>query len=263
MLKDGAMDLSGLERDGYQVVRSIVSAQEIAAILEETDHLRSMALANAANDPRLRVLWSRSRSGEATLRGLQNAHHISSMIETLRLHRGIGRILCRALGPDIKTVLTSIFWKPPGEAETGIAYHQDAAFRQPASAYRNLAQSYLQLSVALDPQDDENGSLRFVSGSHREARIFPRPQQSVLTGKAAEPELKAMGLAPERVHVVRLEPGDVVIWNAFTVHGSQPNRSKERDRRSFAIASMRSADCDAGIEAYVGGTPVAATKAPS
>lgn len=250
------MNVAGLERDGYQIVRSVVPPAEIAEALTEADRLKSMVVANAVDDPRVRVLWSRSGSGVDTLRGLQNAHRISPRIDALRLHRGIGEILRGLLGPDIRTILTSIFWKPPGELDTGIAYHQDADFRRPASTYRNLASSYLQLALALDPQDDENGGLRFVAGSHREARIFRRPEQSVLTGAAAEPELTAMGLAPERVHAVSLEPGDVVLWNAFTVHGSQPNRSKDRDRRSFTIASMRSSDCDAGTDAYIAGEPV-------
>lgn len=255
------MDHADLERDGYQIVRSVVSAAEVAEALHEAERLKCLALADTLNDPRLRVLRSESSSGEGLLRGLQNAHHISPVIDALRLHKGIGRIICGVLGPDVTTALTTIFWKSPGEAETGIAYHQDAAFRQPAAAYRNLARSYLQLAVALDPQDDENGGLRFVPGSHREGRIFPRPQRSVLTGKAAEPELSEMGVAPEHVRAVSLAPGDVVMWRAYTVHGSQPNRSRDRERRSFTIGSMRSGDCDSGTPAYVGGEPVAAPPA--
>lgn len=258
MLGHSATERADLERDGYEVIRSVVSGAEIADALREADRLKSLVLANKVSDPRLRVLRSEPGAGGGVLRGLQNAHHVSPVMDALRLHRGIGRILCGVLGPDITTALTTIFWKSPGEAETGIAYHQDAAFRRPPSAYRNLARSYLQVAVALDPQDDGNGGLRFVPGSHRQGRIFPRPQRSVLTGWAAEPELSEMGIAPERVHAVSLEPGDVVMWTAYTVHGSQPNRSKDRERRSFTIGSMRSPDCDSGTPAYVGGKPVAA-----
>jgi ectoine hydroxylase-related dioxygenase (phytanoyl-CoA dioxygenase family) len=83
----------------------------------------------------------------------------------------------------------------------------------------------------------------------------------VLTGLADDLELRAMGLTPQAARAVRLEPGDVVVWKAHTLHGSGPNRSEERDRRSFTIGSMRAADCDAGIDAYVDGTPVAALPA--
>jgi ectoine hydroxylase-related dioxygenase (phytanoyl-CoA dioxygenase family) len=250
-----------LERDGYQIIRSVVSPVEIAAALREAERLRSTLVAGTGDDPRLRVLWSSSSRDGRGLRALQNAHLVSPVVDALRLHPGIADILRAVLGPDIKTVVTSIFWKAPGEIETGVAYHQDAAFRQPPSAYRNLTQSYLQLAVALDPQDDESGGLRFIPGSHLGGRIFPRPAQSVLIGQADDHELRVLGIAPETAQAVDLDPGDIVIWNAYTLHGSGPNRSEQRDRRSFTIGSMRAADCDAGIDAYVGGAPVAALPA--
>jgi ectoine hydroxylase-related dioxygenase (phytanoyl-CoA dioxygenase family) len=255
------MDLSALENDGYQIVRSVIPLEELPALLRETDRLKVLAEGDAPLDQRLRLVRSKARSGERLVRGLQNSHHVSAIIDGLRLHPGIGRILQSVLGPDIKTVLTSIFWKPAGEPETGIAYHQDAGFRTPPSAFRDLARSYLQVAIALDPQDEDNGGLRFVPGSHRQARLFVRPEQSVLLGDAGDSELRGMGLSPEKVCAVHLEPGDVAMWNAFTVHGSGPNRSADRDRRSFTIASMRAGDCDVGIDAYVDGRPVAAAQA--
>jgi ectoine hydroxylase-related dioxygenase (phytanoyl-CoA dioxygenase family) len=253
------MDLRQLERDGYQVVRSVVSAAEIAGLLREAERLRQAIHASPLLDARLRILQTTSRSGKIVFRGLQNAHFVSPDVDALRLHPGIGGILRRVLGPDITTVLTSLFWKLPGDSETGVAYHQDAGFRQPVSAFRNLAVSYLQIAIALDPQDDGNGGLRFAAGSHREGRLFPRPRRSVLAGDAGEAELRAMGLSPADARPVRLEPGDLVMWNAFTVHGSSPNRS-QRDRRSFAVASMRASDCDLGCDAYVGGRPAPALR---
>lgn len=254
------MDLSALENDGYQVVRSVVPREEIPPLLRETDRLKTLAEGGASLDERLRVLHSKARSGERLVRGLQNGHHVSAIVDGLRLHPGIGRILQRILGPNIKTVLTSIFWKPAGEPETGVGYHQDAGFRTPPSAFRDLARSYLQIAIALDSQDDDNGGLRFAAGSHRQARMFTRTSQSVLLGNAGQSELREMDLAPDRICAVCLEPGDMVMWNAFTVHGSGPNRSAHRDRRSFTIASMRAGDCDVGIDAYVHGRPVAAAQ---
>lgn len=252
------MDLTELRRHGYQVASGVISRAEISEILREVERLKSIALGATPLDPRLRILWSTSRSGARLLRAMQNAHCISPVIDALRLHAGIGAILSDVLGPDVKTVLTSIFWKSPGEAETGIAYHQDAGFRRPETAFKNLAQSYLQIAIALDPQDEENGGLHFIPDSHRQARLFPRSDRGVLTGDAGAQELRALGFAPQTARSVRLRPGDAVMWNAFTLHGSPPNRAPDRDRRSFTIASIRSADCDTGIDAYVKGRPVPA-----
>ncbi|MGH6893414.1 MAG: phytanoyl-CoA dioxygenase family protein [Dongiaceae bacterium] len=250
------MDLTEFHRDGYQRVIGLIPAAEIPEVLREFDRLRDMASGSTPLDPRLRALWTTTRSGQRILRVLQNAHWTSPVIDALRLHPGVGRILKGILGPDVKTVLTSAFWKPAGEIDTGIAYHQDAGFRQPAAAYRNLAQSYVSIAIALDPQDEENGALHFIPGSHRQARLFPRPEQSVLAGYSGPAELRAFGVAPDSARAVRLDPGDAVMWNAFTLHGSPPNSSADRDRRSLTIGSMRLADCDHGVAAYIAGRPV-------
>jgi ectoine hydroxylase-related dioxygenase (phytanoyl-CoA dioxygenase family) len=179
-------------------------------------------------------------------------------VDRFRLHAGLGEILQAILGPNIKTIVTSIFWKPPGEAETGIAYHQDAAFRQPAASFRNLAHACVQLAVALDPQDEMNGGLRFIPGSHRDGQLYPHPPGSVLAGNAGIAELQAMGVDPAPAQAPRLAPGEIVLWNPFVLHGSSPNRSAGRDRRSLTIASIRTDDCDAGMVAYDRGRSVPA-----
>lgn len=251
------MNLDQLRDQGFQCFPALVPRHEIPAIIAEADRLKAMAQLGRL-DPRLRALWSAAEPGNRMLRGVQDAHRVSPIIDALRLHPGIGAVVRAVLGPDVRTVLTSLFWKEPGEANTGVAYHQDAAFRQPEAAFRNLARSYLQLAIALDPQDAANGGLHFVPGSHVGARLFPRTAGSVLLGDAGEAELQALDIAPETTVAVRLEPGDAVAWSAFTLHGSPPNRSPDRDRRSFTIASMRAADCDSGILAYDGGRAIPA-----
>lgn len=245
-------------QDGYQVQRGLLPRSEIAAILREVDRLHDLVLASATLDRPLRALWSRSATGSRLLRCLHNTHCISPVIDDLRLHRAIGEILLPLLGPNIKSVLTALFWKPPGEAATGIAYHRDAGFRLPAESYRSLAESYVQVAIALDPQDEANGCLHFVPGSHREPCGPARLATSVLEGDAGTTELAAFGYSAGAARAVPLEPGDVVFWQAHTLHGSPPNRTRDRDRRSFAAAFMRSADCDAGMDAYVDGCPAPA-----
>ena len=244
------LDLAALRHDGFQCLRGVVPPAAIPAVLQEMERLKVDAL-KAPVEPPQRALWSDAADGARILRGLQNAHCGSRVIDALRLHPGVMRIL-RAVFGDVlmTTVVTSLFWKAPGEAETGIAYHQDASFRQPPSAFRNLADSYLQIAIALDPHDAENGGLHFIPGSHREALIYPRPANSVLAGDAGETELRTLGFAPDSAVAVRLSPGDAVLWNAYTLHGSPPNRSRDRDRRSFTIGSMRAEDCDQGFPAF-------------
>jgi ectoine hydroxylase-related dioxygenase (phytanoyl-CoA dioxygenase family) len=49
-----------------------------------------------------------------------------------------------------------------------------------------------------------------------------------------------------------MEPGDVAIWNPFTVHGSLPNRSVHV-RRVYINGFAQTRNCDHGIEVLRGG----------
>src|SRR5204862_3863313 len=61
--------------------------------------------------------------------------------------------------------LSDLHWKAPGSLGD-FAWHQDSKSRRPASAYHNLATSYVQTGLAIDPHNPEAGGLRFIRGSH-------------------------------------------------------------------------------------------------
>ena len=83
--------------------------------------------------------------------------------------------------------------------------------------------------MALDRVDRENGGLEVVPGTHRmdifcpeeadAAASFTREYVPVPSGLAAVP--------------VDMDPGDVLFFNGSLVHGSRPNSSSDRFRRSF------------------------------
>ena len=52
-----------------------------------------------------------------------------------------------------------------------------------------------------------------------------------------------------------MEPGDVLIWNPYTIHGSRPNLS-ESSRRVYINGFARSTHCDHGVKVMENGMPV-------
>ena len=56
------------------------------------------------------------------------------------------------------------------------------------------------------------------------------------------------------LEATQLEPGDVALWNLFTVHGSGPN-SSDLDRRFYLNGYVRAEDCDRGEWAFRDGEP--------
>ena len=113
------------------------------------------------------------------------------------------------------------YWKPPGAR--GQALHQDNFYLK---AYPGTC---LAAWLAVDSADRENGGLFVVPGSHAMDLFCPEeadPAISFTKELVPVPE----GLQPVPVD---LDAGDVLFFGGNLIHGSEPNRSGNRFRRSF------------------------------
>ncbi len=190
-------------------------------------------------------------AGVPTLKFAKWAASFHAGLDRFRTSPELLAVACAVLGPDLRQITNQMHWKNPGD-EVSFQMHQDCTFRKPESAYRNLSRSFMQTAIAVDPSTDANGCLQFVPGSHRQAR-------PLLCGGYEGWEANAVNRAvldrfPPPVAAL-LEPGDVAIWNAYTIHGSQPNRSHD-SRRMYINGFARAADCDHGIRVTENGEVV-------
>jgi ectoine hydroxylase-related dioxygenase (phytanoyl-CoA dioxygenase family) len=124
----------------------------------------------------------------------------------------------------------SILVKPPGTAaETRM--HADLPYFHVEGP--RLATFW----VPLDPVSPDSGSLRFVRGSHRWGRSF-RPNLFVIDdpipGTDGE-QVPEIGPDDPDVLTVELEPGDLTVHHAGTLHGAGPNASADRWRRAVSV----------------------------
>jgi hypothetical protein len=80
-----------------------------------------------------------------------------------------------------------------------------------------------------------------------------------MVGQTQDEELRSAGLDPEAMVTCEMEPGDLLLWTLYTVHGSAPNVS-QYDRRFMINSYVRAADSDRGEWAFRGGvsTPLGA-----
>lgn len=185
---------------------------------------------------------------------LKFAKWASASHEGLNKFRTSPRLLglvMQLLGPDLRSITNQMHYKNPGD---GVSFqmHQDCAFRKPDSAYRDLYGGFLQTAIAVDPATEENGCLQMVPYSHREKR-------ALLAGgyegwDANEANRKALEGLPAAENGL-MDPGDVMIWNPYTIHGSRPNRSP-RSRRVYINGFARAADSDHGVDTAVAGRVV-------
>jgi len=123
------------------------------------------------------------------------------------------------LGDDPYAVQTMLYFKPPGAR--GQALHQDQYYLrvQPGTCMATW--------LALDRCDEENGCMQIVPGSQ---------DLPVLCTEKADITVSFTDVTvpvPEGMEVLPLvmEPGDVLFFNGSLIHGSYPNKSRDRFRR--------------------------------
>lgn len=241
--------------DGYGIVRGLLSPQTVSQLTEEADRLHALGADHetTTDDGLVKWLVAPGRDSSPTLRGLQNGYRISTLLDAVRAASSTFSVLRPFLGDDIDSVINTLFWKEPGQPNTAIAYHQDAVFRKPAERYRNLASSYLQVGIALDPHGPANGGMRVVVGSHLNGDMSIQRTSSVMTEPPDAAE--RYGLQSSQELDLDLAPGDAVYWHPFLLHGSPPNQSRTLNRRFLVNGYMRSVDCDGGTPAFRQGRP--------
>ncbi len=236
---------------------AVFNPAEIAAIAERFDRHWAMGMSYRTSFRHSNLFYR--LGGDPKLgkivRLVQWPCYGDPVLEQVRRDMRLFQILEPLLGRDIKQIINQLHWKPPGAAAADFAFHQDARFRRPRQAYRNLAISYVQTGIAIDRHTRENGCMRVLPGSHNRGELaIPTPAQ-VLAGPPSDEALRAAGLDPAKALDLELQPGDVAIWNVFLVHGSAGNMTPG-DRRFYINGYVRAADCDRGEWAYRDGQSI-------
>ena len=239
--------IAELETEGYAIVRGFLSPSEIGEISIETDRMYQEGLKHHATYRDKNLLFEVLDDPQARRRVVIQAHWtawISPYLERMRRHPRYLDILGPLLGPDIKQITHQIHWKPPGAKYTYYRYHQDAKFRNPA-AVRNLLYGTVNTGLAIDRQTVENGALRVVPKSHLQGYLGLSEDQTIMTGETPDEDLLRVGLDPKSIVTCTMEPGDLLLWTLYTVHGSAPNLST-MDRRFMINSYVRASDSDRG-----------------
>jgi len=243
-------------RDGYAIVRGLFGPDEVARIAAAADqvHAEGVALGRSFRHGNLFYNVAAASDGEPLVRMVQWPSYHQPALDSVRLDTRIARLLEPLIGRDLKQIINQLHWKAPGSLGD-FAWHQDSRSRRPAWAYRNLASSYVQTGLAIDPHSPEAGGMRFIPGSHRRGDLGMDCSKKALGTPLMAEALEAVGLsAADSVDLV-LEPGDLALWSPYLVHGSGENRARHR-RRFYINGYVRAEDCDRGEWAFRAGRPV-------
>jgi len=251
--------VSQLEADGYAIVRGFLSPEETAQISAETDRMYREGMKHHATYRDKNLLFEVLDDPKANRRVVLQAHWtawISPLMEQMRRSDKYFAVLEPFLGRDIKQITHQVHWKPPGAKYTSYRFHQDARFREGNIKDFNFLRSTVTTGLAIDRQTVENGALRVMPGSHRLGYLGLSDDGAIMVGQTQDDELRRAGLDPSNIFNCEMEPGDLLLWTLFTVHGSAPNVS-DYDRRFMINSYVRADDSERGEWAFRGGVSTA------
>ena len=213
-----ASDLEEFERDGFVIIRGLFGPGEIEELVRTFDALHERgeipgcfkaAPASEGADPL------------AVYPRMMHPHRIDATAMRYMLHPKLEPILHALFGEPPIAAQSMFYWKPP--TARGQALHQDNFYLR---AYPGTC---LAAWLAVDRADRANGGLFVAPGSHRLDVFCPeQADPTVSFTKDFVPVPEGLQEVP-----VDLDPGDVLFFGGNLIHGSQPNRTKDRFRRSF------------------------------
>jgi phytanoyl-CoA hydroxylase len=205
-------------RDGFVVARGLVGADERAEIAAHYTKLREQSLADG---------WPR----------MLQVHLEDGFSLRLLVDRRLLGTVAEVTGAEVRGFQTMWYWKPPGTL--GQALHQDEFY------VRSVGGPCVAAWLALDATDDHNGGLRVVPGSHRTPVQRPHAADPTVSTSRHEVDVPpGLDVTP-----VEMAAGDVLFFDGRLIHGSRPNRSPDRWRRTF-IAHYLPATATACAEGY-------------
>ena len=213
ILSDG--QVSEFERDGFLVVRGALRAAAIAQIEHWCDELTALPEEPCGHW----VYWEQNLTNrdEKIRSRIENIsrNHAGFAQLTDALKRPVGQLL----GEEAVLFKEKINFKLPGG--DGFKPHQDSQ-----AGWNTYADFFVSVLVCIDRSTEENGCLKVVRGHHKRGlfRMWEPLDQS---------EMEGMDFI-----ACPTEPGDLICFDCFAPHASEPNRSK-LSRRLYYVTYNR------------------------
>lgn len=116
---------------------------------------------------------------------------------------------------------------------------QKTAFHQDLTYFQITGKKCCIVWIPLDPAKQHNGAMQYIRGSHRwNTQFAPNlfiTQTPMLD--AEDPKLPDIESNPDAYDIVTVEaaPGDIIIHDVMTVHGSGGNTSSTQNRRAMSF----------------------------
>ena len=214
-------EIAHYRQKGWVTARGFFSSEDAQMLTRWTEEICAMP----ETPGRQMVYWEKAPDGGRIIQRIENfcPYHagMDGLVRTGRLMAAIQTLL---EGPSV-LYKDKCNLKLPGGS--GFELHQDQQ-----AGWSAYAPIFLTALISIDSSTEENGCLQ-VADMPRPRAILGEEWKPLTTG-----ELGGHALVP-----VATEPGDVIFFDSFVEHASEPNHS-ERRRRILYLTYNRLADGD-------------------
>ena len=213
-----ADQVTQFDEGGYCVVGGLFTPDEIVAIEVFFEDYKKIGTAVFDNGSKFEEIDPAQRQLRA-----MHPHRYSEQAKGWGLNRRVFAGLTQLLRQPPLLAQTMYYFKPPGAKGQGM--HQDNFYllAEPATC--------IAAWTAIDRADLDNGCLYVVPGSHRENILCPAEGASAWMSYG-DSHIKPFPRDATPVPLI-VERGETVFFSGNLIHGSGPNRTATRSRRTF------------------------------
>lgn len=214
-------------RDGYYLARGVYSQEEVATLEGDFDRIVGQL---TASGEQINARWSgpemeKLGADKLVVLHTHNVQQYSATWLRAFLQEKFLGVAEAILGPSVVLHHSKLFQKPSEEGAP-FPMHQDWSY------FPTVKDSMIAAIIHVSRATDQMGCLRVYPGTHRLGRVpetFGQAHSELLEKHPLS------GATP-----VEAEPGDVLFFHYFTLHGSMPNRSSEI--RKTVLVQMHAGD---------------------
>ncbi len=212
------------EKEGYLVVESLLSAEEVEICQAEIHRLHQFAAGQESNTEKVRADIARRHvqrepfaedktQGDRlpVLRKAENTRQYSDVFRDLARHPKLIAVVQELIGPDLLLFRSTLMFKPAFHGSSH-GLHQDSAY------WPMEPPNLVTVSIALNNATPENGCFKVIPKSHlwgmQSWGHIARQQDAELTDRKE---------VAEQQMDVPLSAGSALFFHSLMVHGSGPN----------------------------------------
>lgn len=209
--------------NGYYFAKGVYSSKEINLMENDFDRVVDQLV---KSDENINARWGGRLmdaldGGESVIIHTHNIQSFSGVWLQAFRHDKFLDITEEIIGPDIMLHHSKLFCKPP-EKGSPFPMHQDWQY------FPSVKDTMMAAIIYVSEATDEMGCVRVYPGSHKELR-----RTDGMMGRGDNEEITDR-YPIEKATVLEAEPGDVLFFSYFTLHGSMPNRSN-KTRKSVLV----------------------------